>query len=115
MLMRPGFDPRLGGAYLLIGLIILAPVLSLYRTHFGSSWSHECVAHQHELLKKSTASQPENSQTRPSGEASPDTWLVEKSNCMLLEMELAAGVAIGAFALVMILWWFFSDLHELRQ
>jgi hypothetical protein len=99
---------------LLIAIIIAAPVLSLCRTHFVGNWFGQCVAQQHELLKKNAISPVKNAKADLS-ETSPETAIAEKSNCMLVETGLAAGVAVGAFALVMFLWWLVSDLHGLRQ
>src|SRR5215471_3532128 len=115
-----GIAPRLRVAYVALGLIVLAPFLSLFFTHLAGGWLDRCVDRQHEQiqhvqLKKATTDRLYYSQARPTDETNRETWLTEKSNCILIETGLAVGVAAGAFALVMIFWWFVSDLHGLRQ
>jgi outer membrane protein OmpA-like peptidoglycan-associated protein len=123
MLQQLRMDPWLAGrilAYTLLAFILLAPLASLSWTHVGSTWFPGCVARQQEQLLQAQAAR-EPSGNPQSGIAATgkntDKARAEKAkfNCMLLESELAAGVAIGTFGLVMILWWLGSELHELRQ
>jgi hypothetical protein len=124
MQLQPILDPWLTSrfrAYAPLALILLAPVASLSWTNFSQSWFSDCIARQQKqfVSQEGVARQKSSNSSSSFADASKYPELAQSENaklgCLLLESELATGVAIGTFGLVMILWWLASELQGLRQ
>jgi collagen triple helix repeat protein len=106
-------------AYLVLALIAIAPFLTFAQTHYVNGWYDSCVERQDRFLTQQALAE-QKPDTRPvsvdarNGAGRPQHEQA-RLRCVVLESGLAMGLGIGIFGLVMLVWWFVSELRGLRQ